>query len=166
MPPCRSPASPHVLATTTLLAALLTGSLAASQPIEPLQNARQVAPSAPPDVAEAPAGATKGASGLAWRVLSKAQGTARPGPHDRVIVTFTGWTPEGEVIDSSIPDGEPRTLSMDDVTKGLAEGLGAMAKGEKRRLWIPAALATSGRPRRHGEAGPSVFDVELLDFVR
>ena len=162
MLPSRRP----LLATTIFLAALVAAPLVASQPIEPLQNARPAAPPAPPDVAEAPAQAAKTASGLAWRVLSKGQGTARPGPHDKVIVTFTAWTPEGEVIDSSIPDGEPRTLSMDDVIKGLSEGLGSMAKGEKRRLWIPAALATTGRLRRHGAAGPSVFDVELLDFVK
>jgi len=162
MPPSR----PHVSAATALLAVLSTAPMAASQPIEPLQNARPVAPPAPPDVAEAPARATKTASGLGSRVLSKGQGTAHPGPHDKVIVTFTGWTPEGEVIDSSIPDGEPRTFSMDDVTRGLSEGLGSMTKGEKRRLWIPAALATSGSPRRRGPAGPSVFDVELLDFVK
>lgn len=140
--------------------------MAASQPIEPLQSARPVAPPAPPDVAEAPAQAARTASGLAWRVLSKGQGTAHPGPHDKVIVTFTGWTTGGEVIDSSIPDGEPRTFLMDDVIKGLSEGLGSMAKGESRRLWIPAALATAGRPRRSGSAGPSVFDVKLLEFVK
>ena len=157
---------PRVLAATTLLAALSTAPMAASQPIEPLQSARPVAPKAPADVAEAPAQATKTESGLAWKVLSKGQGTARPGPHDKVIVAFTAWTPEGEVIDSSIPDGEPRTFVMDDVIKGLSEGLGAMTKGEKRRLWIPTDLAASGRPRRKGPAGPSVFDVELVELVK
>jgi FKBP-type peptidyl-prolyl cis-trans isomerase len=156
----------HIVAVTTLLAVLSTAPLATSQPIEPLQSARPVAPPAPADVAEAPAQAMKTASGLASRVLSKGQGTAHPGPHDKVIVVFTAWTPEGEVIDSSIPDGEPRTFSMDDVIKGLAEGLGAMAKGERRRLWIPAALASAGRPRRRGAAGPSVFDIELLEVVQ
>jgi FKBP-type peptidyl-prolyl cis-trans isomerase len=160
------PSRPRVLAVTTLIATLSTAPMAASQPIEPLQNARPVAPKAPPDVAEAPADATKSASGLAWRVLSKGHGTAHPGAHDKVIVRFTGWTAEGEVIDSSIPDGEPRTFMMDDVIKGLSEGLGAMTRGEKRRLWIPAALATAGRPRRHAPAGPSVFDVELVEFVK
>jgi FKBP-type peptidyl-prolyl cis-trans isomerase len=161
------PPSPrNLLAATTLLAALSTGPLAASQPIEPLQHARPVAPPAPADVAEAPPAAAKTASGLASRILAKGQGPAHPGPHDKVIIAFTGWTPEGEVIDSSIPDGEPRTLLMDDVIKGLAEGLGAMAKGERRRLWIPAALAPAGRLRRRGPGGPSVFDVELLDFVK
>jgi FKBP-type peptidyl-prolyl cis-trans isomerase len=156
----------HALAATTFFAALATARIAAAQPIEPLQNVAPVAPPAPPDVAEPPAQATRSASGLAWRILSKGQGTARPGPHDKVTVTFTAWTPQGDVIDSSITDGEPRTFLMDDVIKGLAEALGAMAKGEQRRLWIPAALATSGRPRRHGPAAPSVLDVELLEIVK
>jgi len=164
MPPARS----GVVPATALLAALLIAPLLAAQPIEPLGAARPEAPPPPRDVAEAPAGAQKSASGLAWRVLEKGPGTAQahPGPHDKLTITFTGWTPEGEVIDSSIPDGEPRTIGMDDLPRGLAEGLGAMTTGERRRLWIPAALATSGRPRRRGPAAPSVFDVELVAFVK
>jgi peptidylprolyl isomerase len=103
---------------------------------------------------------------LAWKVLLKAEGTTHPGPHDKVILNFTGWTPEGEVIASSIPDGEPWPFVMDDLIKGLSEGLRLMGKGEKRRMWIPAALATTGQPKRRGPAGPSVFDVELVDFVK
>ena len=156
-----------VLVVTTVFAALLAGPMAASQPIEPLPRVRPVAPPAPPDVAEAPAQATKTPSGLAWKLLSKAPGAAaRPGPHDKVTINFTAWTAEGEVIDSSIPDGEPGTFSMDDLMKGLSEGLRLMGKGEGRRLWLPAALATSGRPKRRGPAGPCVFDVELVDFVK
>jgi peptidylprolyl isomerase len=151
---------------TTLLAALPIGSMVAAQPIEPLQSARPVVPSAPADVAEAPAQATRTPSGLAWKLLAKGEGTTHPGPHDKVNIVFTAWTPEGEVIDSSIPDGEPRSFSMDDVIKGLAEGVRPMAKGEKRRLWIPAALASPGRPKRRGPASACVIDVELVDFVK
>jgi FKBP-type peptidyl-prolyl cis-trans isomerase len=157
---------PAVFIVTTIAAALLVGPTAASQPIEPLGSARPVAPAAPADVAEAPAQATKTPSGLAWKVLLKAKGTTHPGPHDKVILTFTGWTPEGEVIASSVPDGEPWPFLMDDLIKGLSEGLRLMGKGEKRRMWIPAALATSGKPKRRGPAGPAVFDVELVDFVK
>jgi peptidylprolyl isomerase len=157
---------PRALATTTLLAALAIGPVALSQPIEPLQNTRPEAPPAPFDVAQAPAQAAKSESGLAWKVLAKGRGSEHPGAHDKVMVTFTAWTPEGEVVDSSIPDGEPRSFSMDDVIKGLFEALSSMSKGERRRLWIPASLAASGRPRRRGPAAPSVFDVELVDFVR
>jgi peptidylprolyl isomerase len=157
-----------VIATTatTLAAALLIGPQAASQPIEPLGSARPAPPPAPPDVAEAPAEAVKTASGLAWKLLAKGHGAAHPGAHDKVIVVFTAWTPAGAVIDSSVPDGEPRSYLMDDVIRGLGEGLRLMVKGEKRRLWIPAALAAPGRPKRRGPAGPAVFDVELTDFVK
>jgi FKBP-type peptidyl-prolyl cis-trans isomerase len=154
------------LPVTTLLAALLAAPMAASQPVEPFPRVRPVAPPAPPDVAEAPAQAAKTPSGLAWKLLSKAQGTAHPGPHDKVSIIFTGWTAEGHVIDSSIPDEEPRTFLMDDLMKGLSEGLRLMGKGEGRRLWIPDDLAASGRPKRRGPAGPCVFDVELVDFVK
>lgn len=155
----------HAIIATTLLAALSTALMATAQPVEPLQRARPVAPPAPGDVAEAPADASVSASGLAWKILLKGQGGVRPGPHDKVMVIFSGWTPGGELIDSSILDGEPRTFLMDDLIKGLSEGLGTMTKGEKRRFWIPAALARSGRPKRPGAPGPSVFDVELLNLV-
>jgi peptidylprolyl isomerase len=154
------------LRLTTILAALLTAPIAAAQPIEPLGRTRPTAPAAPTDVAEAPADATKTASGLAWKVLTKPRGTTHPGPNDKVTINFTGWTPEGEVIASSIPDGEPWTMQVSDALKGLGEGLALMGKGEKRRLWIPADLATTGRPKRRGPAGPSVFDVELVSFVK
>jgi peptidylprolyl isomerase len=151
------------LAATTVAALLLTGSTALSQPIQMLQSTRPAAPSAPADVAEAPASATKTDSGLSWKQLSKPRDSAHPGAHDKVRVVFTAWTPQGELIDSSIPDGEPRTFVVDDLIKGLSEALRQMGKGEKRRLWIPADLAASGRPRH---AGPSVFDVELVEFVK
>jgi peptidylprolyl isomerase len=155
-----------VLAVTTLLATLLTGPMVAAQPIEPLGRPRPSAPAAPRDVAEAPPAATRTASGLAWKLLSKGQGTAHPGPHDKVIINFTGWKANGALIESSIPDGEPWTFLMDDLLKGLSEGLVLMGKGEKRRLWIPEDLATTGSPKRRGPPGPSVFDVELVDFVK
>jgi peptidylprolyl isomerase len=148
---------------SALLAALSIAPLAAAQPIEPLGSSRPTAPPAPSDAASAPASATKTASGLAWKLLEKGQGSVRPGPHDKVSVVFTAWTPDGEVIDSSIPDGEPRSFVVDDLIKGLAEALSAMTTGERRQLWIPAALAASGRPRHRG---PSVIDVELVGLVR
>jgi FKBP-type peptidyl-prolyl cis-trans isomerase len=155
-----------IVLATSLLAVPLTAATAASQPIEPLHSAGPAVPTAPADVAAAPAQATKTASGLAWKILTKADETTHPGAHDKVSVVFTAWTPDGEVIDSSIPDGEPRSFVMDDVMTGLGEGLRLMVKGEKRRLWVPAALASSGRPKRRGAAGPCVIDVELVDFVK
>jgi peptidylprolyl isomerase len=150
-------------AVAAFLAALSITSTAAAQPIEPLRNSRPPAPSAPADAAAPPSQATKTESGLAWKLLSKAQAGARPGPHDKVTIAFTGWTPEGEVIDSTIPDGEPRSYAIDDLTPGMSEGVRLMTKGERRRFWIPADLASPGRPRTRGAA---VFDVELIDLLK
>ena len=158
--------SPFAVAVAIALPALLPVPFAASQPIEPLGSPRPSAPAAPADVAEAPADAIKTASGLAWKVLAKPRGTKNPGAHDKVTINFTGWTPDGDAIASSIPDGEPWTLLLDDAIPGLSEGLRLMAKGEKRRLWIPAVFALSGRPKRRGAAGPCVYDVELVGFVK
>ncbi len=141
-----------------------------SEPIEPLPPAPPpAAPAVPTDVAEAPATAKKTSSGLASKVLVKAKGGAgaHPGPHDRVTVHYTGWTTDGKMFDSSVTRGVAATFPLDGVIKGWTEGLQLMAKGEKRRFWIPADLAYGDTPKRPGApAGPLVFDVELLDFVK
>ncbi|HEX2659149.1 MAG TPA: FKBP-type peptidyl-prolyl cis-trans isomerase [Polyangia bacterium] len=136
--------------------------------VEPLPAApRPTAPRAPADVAEAPADALKTDSGLAWKILRKGAGGPHPGPHDKVTVHYTGWTAAGKTFDSSIPRGAPSTFLLDDVIRGWTEGVQLMTKGEKRRFWIPAALAYGDAPSRRDEpTGPLVFNIELVDFVR
>jgi peptidylprolyl isomerase len=120
---------------------------------------------APPDVAAAPADAKKTASGLASKVLTPGTGKDHPGPTDRVKVNYTGWTTSGEMFDSSLTRGEPITFPLNSVIPGWTEGLQLMVAGEKRRLWIPAALAYGAHPRPGAPAGDLVFDVELVDVM-
>ncbi|MGD0678143.1 MAG: FKBP-type peptidyl-prolyl cis-trans isomerase [Polyangiaceae bacterium] len=120
---------------------------------------------APPDVAGAPADAVKTASGLASKVLTPGTGSAHPLPTDKVKVHYTGWTSGGTMFDSSVVRGEPITFPLNGVIAGWTEGVGLMVVGEKRRLWIPAALAYGPHPRGGAPAGDLVFDVELLDIV-
>jgi peptidylprolyl isomerase len=145
-----------------------TGGRVLAQPIEPIPRAQPPeAPAAPDDVAAPPADAKKTDSGLAFKVLVKGSGTDHPGPHDRVTIEYTGWKADGKTVDSSIPTGEPARRRVDAVIKGLAEGLQLMVKGEKRRLWIPSNLAYGDTPSRPGApAGPLVFDVALMSFVK
>jgi FKBP-type peptidyl-prolyl cis-trans isomerase len=119
----------------------------------------------PPDVAAAPADATTTASGLAFKVLEPGTGTDHPSPADKVKVHYTGWTKNGQMFDSSVLRGEPITLALTQVIPGWTEGLGLMVVGEKRRLWIPAAMAYGAHPRPGAPPGDLVFDVELLDIV-
>lgn len=120
---------------------------------------------APADVAAAPADAAKTASGLATKVLAPGTGKDHPGLNDRVKVHYTGWTRDGQMFDSSVTRGEPITFPVRGVIPGWTEGLQLMVVGEKRRLWIPAALAYGERPRAGAPAGDLVFDVELLDIT-
>lgn len=121
------------------------------------------APAAPADVAAPPADAAKTASGLASKVLTPGTGTTHPGTTDKVKVHYTGWTKAGKAFDSSVGQ-DPLEFGVTEVIKGWTEGVQLMVKGEKRRFWIPAALAYGEHPRGGAPGGDLVFDVELLDY--
>jgi peptidylprolyl isomerase len=123
-------------------------------------------PAAPPDVAAPPADSTRTASGLASKVLTPGSGKDHPRPEDKVKVHYTGWTKDGKSFDSSVARGEPAEFGVSEVIKGWTEGLQLMVAGEKRRLWIPAALAYGDGDKARGgaPAGDLVFDVELLEI--
>ncbi len=127
---------------------------APAQQLEPLP--------APADVAAAPDDALVTASGLASKILQAGTGTEHPGADDIVQVHYTGWTTDGKMFDSSVVRGHPVGLPLDRVIQGWTEGVQLMVAGEKRRFWIPEALAYEGREGR--PAGMLVFDIELLDF--
>ncbi len=117
----------------------------------------------PPDVAAAPAHATRTPSGLAYVVLAPGTGTARPTRAQSAQVHYTGWTTDGRMFDSSETRGQPATFPLAGVIDGFAEALTLMVVGERIRVWIPEALAYGGRPGR--PAGMLVFEIELLRIV-
>jgi FKBP-type peptidyl-prolyl cis-trans isomerase len=115
---------------------------------------------APPDVAAPPADAIRTPTNLASKVLVPGKGSRHPGPTSSVTVHYTGWTTDGKMFDSSVQRGTPATFALNQVIDGWTEGVQLMVEGEKRRFWIPEALAyqgASGAPR-----GMLVFDVELI----
>lgn len=138
--------------------------VATAQPAAPpaARPAGQPAPAAPADVAAPPAEAVTAASGLASRVLQAGAGEERPGPTDLATFHYTGWTADGKAFQSTPARGVPATTLIDRLLPGLGEGLQLMAPGEKRRLWVPEALAFKGEKGR--PEGPLVFDVELIRF--
>jgi FKBP-type peptidyl-prolyl cis-trans isomerase len=115
---------------------------------------------APPDVSAPPADAPRTATGLASKILRSGLGTRHPRPNSRVMVHYTGWTVDGKMFDSSVARNEPATFGLDEVIPGWTQGVQMMVEGEKRRFWIPAALAYEGMPDK--PQGMLVFDIELL----
>ncbi len=115
---------------------------------------------APSDVSAPPADAARTATGLASKILRPGLGTRHPRPNSRVMVHYTGWTVDGQMFDSSVARNEPATFGLDEVIPGWTQGVQMMVEGEKRRFWIPAALAYEGMPDK--PQGMLVFDIELL----
>ena len=145
------------MTNTTALAFVLIAALASAQ----TRTLKVIPP--PADVAAAPADAIKTASGLASKVIAAGKGTAHPGKADLVTVHYTGWTTDGKMFDSSVSAGKEVTFPLDRVIAGWTEGVQLMAAGEKRRFWIPEALAYKGQQGR--PKGMLVFDVELITFT-
>ena len=145
-----------------LLAVLaLALGLSACGDAPPAAEVPQIPP--PPDVAMAPADATRTASNLASKVIAPGTGTRHPRPNSRVTVHYTGWTTDGKTFDSSVSRGEPSTFGLDEVIPGWTEGVQMMVEGEKRRFWIPGRLAYEGAPGR--PQGTLVFDIELIRII-
>jgi FKBP-type peptidyl-prolyl cis-trans isomerase len=116
---------------------------------------------APPDVAAAPADATKTTSGLATKVIKAGTGKDHPSKDDVVVIQYTGWKTDGSMFDSSVTKGKPAIFGVSRVISGFSEGLQLMVAGEKRRLWIPESLAYKGQREPKGTL---VFDIELIDI--
>jgi peptidylprolyl isomerase len=114
---------------------------------------------APADVSAAPADATKTATGLATKVVTPSNSKDHPTKDDLVMVQYTGWKTDGTMFDSSVTGGKPVVFPVNRVIAGFSEGIQLMVPGEKRRLWIPEALAYKGTREPKGML---VFDVELI----
>lgn len=85
----------------------------------------------------------------------------------QVSVQYTGWLADGTRFDTSRQPGRnPFTLRVPGpVIKGWNEGLAEIARGERRRLIIPAAMAYGDRGTRDGRIPPHstlIFDVECV----
>jgi peptidylprolyl isomerase len=117
---------------------------------------------APSDVAAPPADATKTPSGLVTKVLKPGTGKGHVAKDDVVTVDYTGWTTDGNMVDSSVARGKPITTPVNRLIPGFSEGVQLMSPGETRRLWIPESLAYKGAPGK--PAGTLVFDVTLVDL--
>ena len=119
-------------------------------------------PPVPPDVKAPPANAQKTVHGVAYRVLKAGGGGEKPTIDDTVKVSYTGWTLDGRMFDSTIVKGEPAVFPLKDAMTGWSEGIAVMSVGDRVRFWIPGSMAWDGAPGK--PQGMLVFDVELVSF--
>lgn len=108
------------------------------------------------------AGVTTLPSGLQYRILSAGDGKI-PGPEDKVTVAIRGSLIDGTEFISSEQRGEPVTLKVNKIIKGLGEALQLMPTGSKWRIYIPAQLAYGKRSPGVVPANSTlIYELDLL----
>jgi FKBP-type peptidyl-prolyl cis-trans isomerase len=118
-------------------------------------------PKPPPDVAAAPADADKTEDGLVSLVTQKGTGTVHPKANDGVRVNWSAWQRDGRFMDGS--RDKPVARPVTSPATGWTEGLELMVVGEKRTLWLPAALAADFF-RPGVDPVDVTIEIELLDI--
>lgn len=116
---------------------------------------------APDDVAEPPPDA-QDHEGVFFKVLGPGRGQRSPLPSSSVTVHYTGWTTDGKMFDSTATRGKPATLPLKNTITGWQLIVPQMVIGERRRLWIPPALAYGDSPPGSMPKGMLVFDIGLV----
>lgn len=107
-----------------------------------------------------PPEAARAENGLATQVLRPGKGGKHPGADDMVTLEYVAWTQDGKLIDTTARRDRPFSCPIDQLMKGMAQGLRLMTPGEKRRLWVPQPLAFEGAINR--PMGTVIVDLELL----
>ena len=100
-------------------------------------------------------------SGLQYKILRDGKGR-KPEPGDKVLIHHRGTLLSGAEFTSSYRKGEPVTVQVSGVIKGLTEGLQLMREGGKWKFFIPADLG-------FGERTPMgekvvIYEVELISI--
>ncbi|HLL21175.1 MAG TPA: FKBP-type peptidyl-prolyl cis-trans isomerase, partial [Kofleriaceae bacterium] len=143
---------------------LPSGQLCYELALNEIEKAPGTPPPVPGDVAAPPADAKKTPKEVAYKVLARGAGGAKPGPADTVRVHYTGWTTDGRMFDSSHVKGVPSELALNGAMAGWTEAIPLMSVGDRMRFWIPPQLAYQGAPGK--PQGMLVFEVELLELVK
>jgi FKBP-type peptidyl-prolyl cis-trans isomerase FklB len=101
-------------------------------------------------------------SGLQYKVIQQGKGSS-PGPSDKVNVHYRSTLIDGTEFHNSYRGaGEPETLHVSGVMRGLTEALQLMREGDRWQLFIPADLAFA---RRGPLADRTViYELELISI--
>ncbi|MCL2595810.1 MAG: FKBP-type peptidyl-prolyl cis-trans isomerase [Promicromonosporaceae bacterium] len=84
-------------------------------------------------------------------------------PGASVTIHYTGWTPDGEVFDSSWERGTI-TFPLNNLIAGWQQGIPGQTVGSQVLLIIPAALAYGEDPAAHHLGGQTlIFVIDILD---
>lgn len=121
-------------------------------------------PKVPENLTTIPADAIESEGGVKSIVLKAGEGE-QPKAEDTILVNYTGWDKAGNVIDSSVREGEAIPIPLATVTPAFGSALKLMKAGETRQFWIPAVHVLGDNPQPGAPEGPFCFQFEFIKII-
>lgn len=105
-------------------------------------------------------------SGLLYLIEEQGDTVRAVNPADRVRIQFRATTKEGREFETTYDDNEAETFALNQVVKGLSEGLQMVGQGGKIKLWMPATLGYGSTGNRKIGANEALcFEVEVVEVI-
>lgn len=110
--------------------------------------------------------AKKTYSGLIYLVEEQGDTVRARQLTDRVRIKYRAMTKEGREFESTYTDDETAEFALNEIIKGLREGVGLIGNGGRIKLWIPSELAYGSTGNRKVGANEALcFEVELVEVI-
>ena len=105
-------------------------------------------------------------SGLLYMIEEQGDTIRASKPTDQVRIQYRAMTKEGHEFETTYDDNEPETFALNQIIKGLSEGVQLVGQGGKIKLWIPSSLAYGSTGNQKIGANEALcFEVELEEVI-
>lgn len=105
-------------------------------------------------------------SGLLYLIEEQGDTIRASKPEDQVRIQFRATTKEGREFETTYDDNEAETFALNQVVKGLSEGLQLVGQGGKVKLWMPATLGYGSTGNQKIGANEALcFEVEVVEVI-
>ncbi|MEO8549920.1 MAG: FKBP-type peptidyl-prolyl cis-trans isomerase [Kofleriaceae bacterium] len=117
----------------------------------------------PFDLKNPPTDATKTASGLIYKKLTKNDAGTAPQKNDTVLINYTGWKQStGETFYTNKSRGQAMPLNLASTAPGFTEAMQLVKTGEKAVLWVPPSIGY--KDDHQGSPETLVYEVEVVEI--
>ncbi|MBQ5609798.1 MAG: FKBP-type peptidyl-prolyl cis-trans isomerase [Rikenellaceae bacterium] len=105
-------------------------------------------------------------SGLLYLIEEQGDTIRASKPADQVKILYRATTKEGAEFETTYDDNEAETFALNQVVKGLSEGLKMVGQGGKIKLWMPATLGYGSTGNKKIGANEALcFEVEVVEVI-
>ena len=105
-------------------------------------------------------------SGLLYLIEEQGDTIRASKPADKVRILYRATTKDGHEFETTYDDNNAETFALDQIVKGLSEGVQLVGQGGKIKLWMPATLGYGSTGNRKVGANEALcFEVEVVEVI-